>query len=317
MGQTRCDMTTANILEPPDRPEVAPRTFVQRIPAFVLFGFVATCWGLNSVAMKVTGRTVPPLTVATARALLGGTSLLLVARRTGADWPSGRQEWIGLGWIAFLMTGLSTAGLFLAAKNAPAGLVSIFSNLMPLFTAMFAPLLLKEAISRRVVIGLLVGLSGAVLVASRAVNGEIKPSGVVFGLVGAVTAALGSIMYKRFPLARLDRLMAVAVQLLLSSVVLATLAAPENRSQMTFPWQFRLSFVYLTFVGLAMSFVLWSELLSRSSSMQSSAVAYLATVVGVVAGALLLGERLSGRVLIGGAVAIAGVAIVQLDQLRR
>jgi drug/metabolite transporter (DMT)-like permease len=310
-------MTTTNALDPSGRPAIAPRTFVQRIPAFVLFGFVATCWGMNSVTMKVTGRTVPPLTVATARALLGGGILLLVARRTGADWPRSRQEWTGLAWIAFLMTGLSTAGLFLAAKNAPAGLVSIFSNLMPLFTAMFAPVLLNEKISRRVVVGLLVGLSGAVIVASRAIHGEIKPMGVVFGLVGAITAALGSIMYKRFPLKRLDRLMVVAVQLLLSSVVLGVLAVPENRSHMRFPWQFKLSFVYLTFVGLAMSFVLWSELLSRSSSMQSSAVAYLATVIGVVAGAVLLGERLSATVLVGGVVAIAGVAIVQLDQLRR
>ena len=266
--------------------------------------------------MKVTGRTVPPLTVATARALIGGSLLLLVARRTGADWPRTRAEWTGLGWIAFLMTGVSTAGLFLAAKNAPAGLVSIFSNLMPLFTAMFAPVLLNEKISRRVVTGLLVGLSGAVIVAWRAIHGEVRPLGVVFGLIGAITAALGSIMYKRFPLQRLDRLMIVAVQLLLSSVVLGVMAAPENRSHMTFPSQFVFSFVYLTFIGLAVSFVFWSELLSRSSSMQSSAVAYLATVVGVIAGAVLLGERLSGMVLIGGVIAIAGVAIVQLDQLR-
>lgn len=293
------------------------RTPVQRIPAVVLFVFVATCWGMNSVTMRVTGRTVPPLTVATARALIGGSVLLFVARQAGADWPRKRDEWIGLAWIAFLMTGLSTAGLFLAAKNAPAGLVSIFSNLMPLFTAMLAPVLLNEKISRRVVVGLIVGLAGTVIVAWRAIHGEIKPLGVVFGLIGAGTAALGSIMYKRFPLPRLDRLMVVGVQLLMSSVVLGVLATPENRSHMTFPWQFSLSFVYLTFIGLAMSFVFWSELLSRSSSMQSSAVSYMATVVGVVAGAVLLGERLSAMVLVGGVVAIVGVAIVQLDQLHK
>ncbi len=299
--------------------DVMPRTpkpFVQRIPAYVLFVMVAFFWGMNSVGMRVTGRTVPPLTVAAGRAVIGGAVLLLVARRSGADWPRGRQEWTGLAWIAFLMTGLSTACLFLAAKNVPAGLVSIFSNLMPLFTAMFAPFLLGEKITRRVVVGLLVGLAGAVVVASRAVEGEIKTIGVVFGVLAAIGSTLGSIMYKKFPLPRLNRLMIVAVQLLLSSIVLGIGAATENHGHMTFPWQFMLSFVYLTFLGLAVSFVLWSELLSRASSMQSSAVSYLSTVIGVVLGAVLLRERLSFLVLIGGMIAIAGVAIVQLDQLR-
>ena len=294
----------------------ASKTFVQRIPAYAVFVAVAFFWCMNSVGMRVTGRTVPPLTVAAGRAVIGGTVLLFIARRTGADWPRTRQEWTGLAWIAFLMTGLSTACLFLAAKNAPAGLVSIFSNLMPLFTAMFAPVLLKEKISRRVVIGLIVGLAGAVVVASRAIHGEIKAMGVVFGVLASIGAALGSIMYKRFPLPRLNRLMIVAVQLLLSSTVLGIGSLTENHSNMTFPWQFTLSFVYLTFLGLAISFVLWSELLSRASSMQSSAVSYLSTVIGVALGAILLGERLSITVLIGGIIAIAGVAIVQLDQLR-
>ncbi len=303
--------TTLDQLERPKRRGVA------RIPAPVLFVFVASCWGMNSVAMRVAGRTVPPLTVAAARAVIGGTLLVIIARRTGADWPRSRQEWTGLCWIAFLMTGISTAALFLAAKNAPAGVVSIFTNTMPLFTALFAPFLLGERSSRRVIIGLGIGLAGAVIVAWRAIHGDIRPIGIVFGVVASVTSALGSIMYKKFPLPRLNRVMAVGIQLLLSSVVLAVLAIPDNRSHMAFPWQFTLSFVYLSIVGLALSFVMWSELLSRTTSMQSSAVAYLATVIGVVLGAVLLSERLGWGVLLGGVVAIVGVAIVQLDQVRK
>jgi drug/metabolite transporter (DMT)-like permease len=263
------------------------------------------------VAMRVAGRQVPPLTVAASRSLVGGLVLLALARRKGARLPNTRDEWKGIAAIALMMTGMSTAFIFLAAKNAPAGLASILTNTMPLFVAILAPILLKEQVSLKSGIGLLLGLAGAVIVAWRAIEGDVKPAGVVFGILGAVTAALGGIMYKKFPLPGVDRLMVVAIQLLMSCVVLTLAALPENRSHMTFRWTFWLSFVYLALFGLAMSFVFYSELISRGSYLQASAVAYLSTFLGVLFGALFLKERLSVSVLIGGAIAIVGVAIVQ------
>jgi drug/metabolite transporter (DMT)-like permease len=277
----------------------------------VLFISVACFWGMNTVAMRVAGHHVPPLTVATARAIAGGSMLLVIARARGADWPRHAAEWKGIAWIALYMTGLSTAFLFLAARNAPAGLVSIFSNTMPLFVAGFGIVLLSESVSGRSAVGLAVGLCGTVLVAWRAVEGDVRLVGVIYGLLGALTSALGSIMYKRHPLPRLDRLMLVALQLLVSSVVLGVMAVPEDRSDLSFPWQLIVSFVYLSMLGLAVSFVFWSELLGRGTGLQASAVAYLSTVAGVLFGALLLGERLSWTVLVGGVIAILGVAIVQ------
>jgi drug/metabolite transporter (DMT)-like permease len=291
-------------------------SLLKRVPPAVLFVGVASCWGLNSVAMRVAGRYVPPLTVAAVRSVVGGVLLLALARSQKASWPRGKQEWVPLAALAFFMTGLTTACLFLAAKNAPAGLVSIFTNTMPLFVAMLAPALLQERITSRVMFGVSVGLVGAVVVAWRAIAGEVRPIGVFYGLAGAFASAFGSVLYKRYPLPRLDRTMVIGVQLAISSLVLGVLAIPDDRSNMQVRWQLVVSFVYLAVVGLALSFVMYSELISRASAMQTSAVSYLATVVGVLAGAVLLHERLSWLVLIGGVIAIAGVAIVQTAQYR-
>jgi drug/metabolite transporter (DMT)-like permease len=64
-------------------------------------------------------------------------------------------------------------------------------------------------------------------------------------------------------------------------------------------------------IGLALSFVCFSELVQRVTGMQAGSAAYLSTFVGVLGGALLLGEKLSPLVLLGGVIAIVGVAIVQ------
>jgi drug/metabolite transporter (DMT)-like permease len=272
---------------------------------------------MNSVAMRYAGRFGPPLTIATFRAVVGTLILLALARQAGADWPRGKHEWTGVGLIGLFMTGISTACLFLAAKNIPAGLVSILSNTMPLFTAILAPLVLKERLTRHVVAGLVIGLMGSILVGWRAIGGDIKPIGLVLGLAAGLFTAIGSVLYKKYPLERLDKRMLVGCQLGASAIVLGVLSIPDDRTTFTFKPMFFLAFGYLSLIGLALSFVMYSELLSRATALRSGSAAYLATLLGVVFGALLLGERLSGLVLIGGAVTIAGVALVQYAQLRR
>ena len=304
-------VTDALVAAAPTAGAVSPPSALRRVPTMMLFVVVASFWGMNAVASRVASRYAPSLSIATLRSVLGGRLLLVVARQRRASWPRTREEWVGIVWIATTMTGVSTAALFLAARNAPAGLVSIFSNTMPLFVALMAPFLLREGVSGRAALGLAVGLGGTVLVAWRAIHGEVRTIGVVYGLIASATAAFGSMMYKRHPLPRLDRVMVVGVQLMVSSLVLGALAVPDDRSHIRFTWQLVLSFVYLSVFGLALSFVCWSELLSRGSAMQSSSAAYLATVLGVLFGAALLGERLSWTILVGGAIAIIGVALVQ------
>ena len=293
------------------RTDTPRRSVLAAVPTLVLFCAVASFWGLNTVAMRVAGRSVPPLTVATCRSVVGACVLLALARRQGADRPRGRAEWFGIAAIALPMTGLGTAFLFLAARNIPAGLLAIITNTMPLFVAVLAPIVLREATTRRALVGIAIGLGGTVLVAWRAISGEVRAIGVVFAVIAAATSAFGSLMYRRFPLPRLDRTMVVAAQLALSALLLAVMAAPDDRSHLRFPWTFWLSFTYLSLLGLALSFVLFAELLRRASGLQASAVAYLATVLGVVFGAVILHERLSWLTLVGGAIAIAGVAVVQ------
>ena len=242
---------------------------IASIPLPLLFCMVASFWGMNTVAMRVAGRSVPPLTVAAARSLLGGTILFAIAKRRRADRPRTREEWFGVIALGLIMTGASTACLFLAAKSIPAGLVAILTNTMPIFVAVLAPFMLSERITARTAVGLVVGLGGTVIVAWRAIEGNVRPLGIVYGLGGAAATALGGLLYRRFPLPRLDRTMLVASQLLGSTVLLTLLAIPDDRSHMRFPWNFWLCFVYLALGGLALSFLCFSELMRRGSGLQS------------------------------------------------
>ncbi|MBX9635788.1 MAG: EamA family transporter, partial [Magnetospirillum sp.] len=60
------------------------------------------------------------------------------------------------------------------------------------------------------------------------------------------------------------------------------------------------------------AYSLWYRLLARHSMNQIVPITLLGPVVGVASGVMLLGEPLSWQKLVGGAITIAGVAVVQL-----
>jgi drug/metabolite transporter (DMT)-like permease len=62
--------------------------------------------------------------------------------------------------------------------------------------------------------------------------------------------------------------------------------------------------------GVALAFLVWAELLRRHSSVSVTASLLLTPVVAGLVGLALLGEPMSAVELVGGAVVLAGVALI-------
>jgi drug/metabolite transporter (DMT)-like permease len=68
------------------------------------------------------------------------------------------------------------------------------------------------------------------------------------------------------------------------------------------------SLAYLSVFGSAMTFTLYYWLLRHVRASHVALIAYVTPVIAVVTGVLFLDEPLTTRVLVGGALVIAGVA---------
>lgn len=72
-----------------------------------------------------------------------------------------------------------------------------------------------------------------------------------------------------------------------------------------------LNLLALGILPTGISVIWYFSLVSRLGAARASAILYLVPVFGVVESSLLLGERLTPALLLGGAVSIAGVALAQ------
>lgn len=276
-----------------------------------LIALVILAWGSNFTAMKLALEEVPPfLFVALRFAIL--LPLLLVLKRPAIGW--GRIIAVGL-----LINMAQFAFLFAALRaDASAGLASLLIQMQAPMTILLSFLVFGERVRRLQAVGLIVALAGLGVFASSA-GGAVTSLGLALILAGALSWALGNLVLKR--VGRVNTLalfiwasLVPPLPMLGLSVLyespapLATIAAMSAQGWM--------AVIYVALASTALGYTIWGALLARHPAASVTPFALLIPVVGVAVAAAILGERLTPRDLIGGAVILAGLALTQIPPRR-
>jgi drug/metabolite transporter (DMT)-like permease len=275
-------------------------------------------WGSTYLAIRVAVETLPPLLSGGLR--FGAAGLILgavLAARRGL--PALRVTWRQLGACALVGTMLlagGNGGVVLAesgppGRAVPTGVAALLIAAVPLIVVA-----LRAATGDRprlaTVAGVLVGFMGlAVLVLSRGGTGAVPLAGALLVVGAAVSWALGSFLSRGLPLPP-DPFVASVYEMLTGAVALAVLAlvrgerlAPAEVS--TASW---VALGYLLGAGSLLAFTAYVWLLQTAPISLVATYAYVNPAVAVLLGALLLAEPITAPIVAGGAVIVAGVALV-------
>jgi drug/metabolite transporter (DMT)-like permease len=149
-------------------------------------------FSLMSLQVKVVGRTLPSQEIVLARGIVSLTLAYVLVKRAGVR-PWGNRRWILIARGALGFGALSC--FYFALTRLPLAEATVLHFTNPLWTALFAALLLGESISLWVVGPILVSLAGVVLVARPAVlfgsaAAPIDAVGLGAVLLGAMLASL-------------------------------------------------------------------------------------------------------------------------------
>ncbi len=240
---------------------------------------------------RVLARSTPPLTILAIRFLIAGGALLAGAAVAGLPLPRDRKTWLRL-----LLMGVGSNALYrgldyLALRRLSAGMGSIVASTNPLIVALLAPWLLREPLTRRKLIGLLLGFSG-VLVAmyGRAATQQARPVDVLISFLGSVAFVFSNILYKRWQM-RPHAVVLNASQLFLAGLALLPVAlAFEGPPAIEWTRPVVGSFLYLVvFLSIGAS-MLWQWILRHGEASRVSAYFFLTPLFGLLLGAALLGE---------------------------
>jgi drug/metabolite transporter (DMT)-like permease len=270
-------------------------------------------WGTTWAAIRIGLRGIPPFTGVALRFAISSVVLLVVAFLARIPLGRSRQErrlWI----VNTLLTFCGSYGVvYWCEQYVPSGLAAVIFATFPLFVTLFAHLALPaERMKPRASVGILLGFCGAAVIYSEdfsALGGAkvALASGVM--LASPLVSALATVAVKRWGKG-VHPLSLSAVPMGFASLAMGAVAlATERHSPVSFDAASLGALLYLALLGSAVSFSLWYWLLSHAAATRVSLISYLNPMVAVSVGILFLREPITGRILAGSALVVAGVAL--------
>ena len=289
------------------------------MPATARIALLAACflWAVSFIATKVAVGSVPPLTVVALRLVISALCFLvwiLASGRAGVP----RSTLPGLLGLSLLGTGLhygiQTIGLqFTTASNA-----ALYTITAPITIVLFAAFLLKERVSRRKVVGILVAVAGVLTVMGLDTLLAVELGGHVLGdllvLASIVMWGLFTVAGKRLT-DRLGALRVTAWVTVIGALWMAPVGWVEARTLRFDLATITVSaWVAIAFLGVMCSFLatlLYFVALERRESHKVGAYLYTLPPMTAVIAALYLGEHLGVGFLVGSLLVFAGVALTE------
>src|SRR5581483_8250393 len=225
-------------------------------------------------------------------------------------------------WRHFAVMGLTSSAvpftlLAWGETHITSALTSVLNASTPLFAAIAAAIGLGERLRRAHVAGLALGFVG-VAVAAGLAGGDVAGSSLVgVGAAIGASACYGfAFAYARQHLHGVPALVATGGQLA-TATVLAFPAAllTSMHSGIHLHARLVLALVLLGVVGTGFAYILNYQSISAIGATRASLVTYLVPLVAVTVGVLFLSEPFHLRQLVGAALTIVGIALLQ-DRLK-
>ncbi len=267
---------------------------------------VAVIWGMGFVVAKAAMAHFSPILLMALRFAVTTLCLVWIFRPPRALlWP--------LFWISLISAALQYSLTFNGVSGIDASTAALLVQLEVPFGLLLAWLVFGERITPKQWLGIIVAFAGAVLIVGEPkLAGDLIYAFMVIG--GAFTWAVGQILIKRLgDLGGFRLISGVALwatpQLFVASWLLEADQWRQIETASLPAWG---AVLYLGLVMTALAYALWYRLLGRYSVNQVMPFLLLLPVTSVTGGILFLGESLTAKIALGGALAIGGVALITI-----
>ena len=208
--------------------------------------------------------------------------------------------------------GGGNAAVVFAEQRIDTGVTALIVSLAPLLIGVYLLVFFREPLPWRAWIGLALGFAGLALLIQPGAQ-HLDPVGVAGGIVSVILWAAGSVVASRTDMPARPML-GSAAQMVAGGVVIGIegLASGElSRFQPgAVKWQSVAALAYLIVFGSIVAFSAFSWLLRVVHVSVVATAAYVNPVVAVVLGTLVLGERISAREAVAGAVILGAVVLI-------
>ena len=280
---------------------------------WLLFLVPGVIWGASFLFIAEGLGAIGPGGVTFLRILIGFATLALFR----ATWrPVERRDWpaialLGIVWFAFPLSMFPHA-----EESVSSAVTGMLNGAAPLFTAIVTSVLTRSLPSRNVAAGLVVGVTGAVIIALPTIH-EGRSSALGVLLILAALVSYGFALSIAHPLQqRYGALPVIWRAQLVALALTAPFGVPDVLAAHWTPAPL-FSLIALGALGTGIAFVMLTTVAGRIGPTRASATAFVIPAVALALGVLVRGERVALMSVVGCAVCVAGAGLMRVSAFRK
>jgi len=236
-----------------------------------------------------------------------------IAKALGQSWSLSRAQWRATIAFGILQNAIYLGLFFVAMQTIEASLAAIIASTMPLMVALAAWAFMGERLSPLGIIGLITGIGGVVLIMGARLTDDLDLIGVAICFIGVLALTIATLTVRGASTGG-NLLMVVGLQMLVgcAALTLATIAFETPR--LTPSWPLAIAFTYTCLVPGLLATWVWFLLVGRIGATRGATFHFLNPFFGVAIAAILLGEQLGPRDIVGVVIIAVGILAVQLSR---
>lgn len=297
--------------------EVAQRHAVSRLSLWSALAIVYVVWGSTYLGIRIVVDEAgqPPLFPTGVRFLIAGSVLATVVlfRQGARELRVPIKQAASSVLLGFLFLCCGVGVVSVAEQTVPSGLAALLVAAMPLWVVLLRVGVGRERPRAMTWVGTLVGFAGIAVLARPGSHGDVQLWGLLLILGATICWGFGAFISSRLMLPSNAFVTAVYEMfgggciLLVAGLIAGEFAGFSLADVPANGWW---AFGYLTVVGSVVAYSAFVWLLEHAPVSLTTTYAYVNPVVAVFLGWLILSEPVTAVVVIGGALAVFGVALV-------
>lgn len=296
------------------RPAAASTGWLSSWAIAAMPGLFVLLWSTGFIGAKFGLPYAEPMTFLVLRFAIVTALLAVFAGLTRAPWPRGFRQAAHIAIAGLLLHGVYLGGVFASIfHGVPAGISALIVGIQPLLVAAAAGPVLGERVTARQWLGLILGLSGVILVVWTKLDlGVGTLWGYVLSVIALVGITTGTLYQKKF-CPSIDLRSGTAIQFAATTVMLVPFALLFETRQVQWTGEFLFALGWLCIVLSLGAITLLFILIRRGAAAKVSSLFFLVPPCTALVAWPLFGEQLSPLALAGMAATMAGVALVNIS----
>ena len=286
-----------------------------KIRDFTLGIAFALIWSSAFTSARISMFDAPPFLLLSLRFLISGIIAIGLAHIIGQSIQFSRSEWYAILVFGVFQNTIYLGLNFVAMQWIDASLAATIASILPLIITIFLWLFFKEKLSTVGLLGLVIGLTGLILIIKASVPDKLNAIGIVLCFLGVISLSIATIIVRNS--SGKNMLMLIGLQMLVGSITLFPLSISFETWEINWTKRLIVSFIYtIIFPGLIATLI-WFKLLHFIGPIKAASFHFLNPFFGVLIAHVILSEQLESQQLVGVLLVTVAILSIQLSKMTK